>query len=771
MNYDNIPNELKQYNNWVCFKFVNRNGKKSKVPFNPISGQMAKSNDMSTWCTYDVAVNNAARYDGIGFQFSNSPFVGVDIDHCKDGDNISVPALDIIDTLKSYTEISPSGTGVHIICKGNAPDGGNRKDNIEIYSEGRYFTVTGKIFNSNYTAVNDCQNDLNNIHDKYIKKEKNKPIVKQETIKSIDDLLTLAIKSKQGNDFQSLFNGNWQLKYKSQSEADIAFCNMLAFWTKRDIAAMDNIFRRSGLMRDKWNKKHGAMTYGQSTLERAVNDCVTVYGDIAVKSALQLPQTRGQGIYHYTDYGNAKRFFNTFGESIRYDNINKVWHIWNGKAWAEDLKGNIFGYVRKMIDFMYADEKEQRTCLNTKMIKAAQVEDLKEVGKIKKQIELLAAYKKHINTTSNANKMQSVLTVAQSMKGIPILPYEMDKQKDLLNCQNGLIDLKTGKLLPHDRKLLITKISKAEYNSTAPYSPLWLQFLNSITCGDKDLEQYLQKAIGYSLTALTQEQCFFICQGGGSNGKSTFLEVIADIIGDYAGNIQIDSLMVKQNRNGTSDLARLKGIRFLTSSEPTQGMRLDEGLIKQLTGGDRITAAKKYGNEFEFTADFKLWIATNHEIIIRGTDKGIWRRIRVIPFNADIPADKIDKTLRYKLRKDLPSILKWAVDGCLLWQREGLISPQCVEVATQSYRQQMNTIERFINDCIEEFENYTLPANEVYQVYCAWCKINGEHQQNNTNFGKELSQRFNKKRMTRGMLYVDINYSEQGNDLLKTAMF
>ena len=156
------------------------------------------------------------------------------------------------------------------------------------------------------------------------------------------------------------------------------------------------------------------------------------------------------------------------------------------------------------------------------------------------------------------------------------------------------------------------------------------------------------------------------------------MDIISYILGDYAANMQPETIMVRSMNNGTSDIARLKGARFVTTVEPNEGMRLNEGILKQMTGGDKITAAKKYENEFEFTPEFKIWMGTNHKPIIRGTDDGIWRRMKIIPFTIQIPEEKVDKNLRNKLIKEAPAILNWMVEGCLLWGREGLKDPEVI---------------------------------------------------------------------------------------------
>lgn len=290
MSYDNIPQEMRAFKNWICFKLEPRgkDGKLSKVPYNPLTGHMAKSNAPNTWVTFNDAINFMDRFDGIGFQFTNSPFVGVDIDHCIENGKMTAQAMEIVKTLNSYTEYSPSGTGLHIICKGNLPEGGNRKGPYEMYSNGRYFTVTGKTLQG-YTAINESTGELKQVHSKYIGQAK-KPAQNNHNEKKAQlqgnsltvDMMTQDIikainKSKQADKFNQLMQGNIS-GYPSQSEAEQAFCNILAFFTGKEIAKMDEIFRQSALYRPKWDEVHdGTNTYGTMTMNKAINDCHGVY--------------------------------------------------------------------------------------------------------------------------------------------------------------------------------------------------------------------------------------------------------------------------------------------------------------------------------------------------------------------------------------------------------------------------------------------------------------------------------------------------------------
>ncbi len=337
------------------------------------------------------------------------------------------------------------------------------------------------------------------------------------------------------------------------------------------------------------------------------------------------------------------------------------------------------------------------------------------------------------------------------------MPNQLDKHKFAFNTPNGILSLKTGKLTKHETKWFITKVSYVEYSENAD-CPQWHRFLEEIFNGDKELIRYIQKAVGYSMTGQTSEQCVFFLYGTGRNGKSTFLDVIRDIMGDYAANIQPETIMVKHSQSGAinSDIARLKGARFVTSVEPNEGMRINEGLLKQLTGDDVVTARKLYGDEFEFKPEFKLWMATNHKPIIRGTDTGIWRRIHMIPFTMQIPENKVDRGLKYKLEREYPAILRWAVEGCLLWQKEGLLMPRAVLEQVREYRREMDVVSAFIEDRCEAGEGYYVRSSELYAAYSAWCDSNNKYKMSNTKFSTEATKTFSKKKQPDGIYFLGI---------------
>lgn len=749
--YENVPEELKALPNWICWKAIPQPRPDDpdhigKIPINPKTGGNAQSNNPDTWADFDTALKASEHYTGIGFMFGNSPYFGVDVDKVEqdireflEGGNSIVS--EFVHALQSYTELSPSGKGIHILCKGMLPKGARRRDNVEMYENGRFFTVTGNMLGS-YGGVSDCTEAIKPLHEKYLGGARVEPaqrVVQQgELPTSAAKVLELARAAKNGCKFQSLFAGNYS-EYASLSEADMAFCNMLAFWTGRNAALMDEIYRGSGLMRDKWDRAQSGSTYGALTIQKAIEQCTQVYQPpstfrvkIGGNSAPNEPQE--PKLYTMDDMGNAARFFDLFGDDFRYNYTDKCFIYWDGRRWASDLDG--------------CAERAADISVEAMKLEAEYYEKSDDEN-------LAKAFGKHVKASrSNKSKTNLLKEVQHNM---PIMPFQLDKHKMAFNVPNGTLSLKTGQLVPHERKHFITKFSPIEYTNNAD-CPMWQKFLDDIFGGDKDLIRYIQKAVGYSMTGDVSEQCVFFLYGTGRNGKSTFLDVLREIFGEYVSNIQPETIMVKNGMgNGiNSDIARLKGARMVTTVEPNEGVRLNEGLIKQLTGDDAVTARKLYGNEFEFKPEFKLWMATNHKPIIRGTDEGIWRRIHMIPFTVQIPPEKVDRQLKTKLEREYPAILRWAVEGCLLWQREGLKQPRAVLDMTREYRREMDVISGFLGDCCEIGEGFCAKSSELYGVYSAWCEANTEYKMSNTKFSVELEKRFAKIARMDGKYFVGL---------------
>lgn len=739
-----IPQELRTCKNWVCWAG-------DKLPKNPYTGGNAMSNNPTTWADYDTACQAVKKYgfNGIGFMFA-PPYFGVDLDKCLDNADF---VDEFVEGLQSYNEISTSGNGIHIICKGTLPEGSRRRGHVEMYSEGRYFIMTGKQYNARYADVVDCTERIKVLHSKYL------PDLTPATIKetqfvrlemSDTDIINKARACATGQVFQLLYDGAWQGLFNSQSEADLALCGQLAFWCQKDEEQIDRIFRSSGLMRPKWDEKRGAVTYGQMTVTKAVAKCSDVYtphrGQDDTKLALGLFGKRKEvrrKQYDRTDTGNAHRLFDKCNGEIHYSYARKKWYYWTGKLWALDETGEI----KKYCDLVLTDMKAE----------AFEIEDEKE----------RETFLKYVSACGNSTKKNAMVTETQHLDGIPVLPDNMDSYQEYLNCQNGIVNLRNGELMPHVPEFLMSKMCLAEYDTSGRKPERWLKFLSEVCNGDMELVRYLQKCVGYSLTGSTREQCAFFLYGIGNNGKSTFLETLSDMLGTYAANAQPDTLMTKRDGMGNginSDIARLKSARFVTTEEPSEGVRLNEGLVKQLTGGGKVTCRFLFGDEFEYEPEFKIWIATNHKPVIRGTDVGIWRRIRLIPFEVNIPKEKVDKNLKYKLREEMPQILRWAVEGCMLYAKEGLEMPKCVQDATAAYKSEMDLLQAFTDSCV--IIDYTVgkgvPANELYSAYVKWAERNNEYVMTSRKFFTEIAKKLpEKKREAKGIVYGQIRLADE----------
>ncbi|MEX3481296.1 phage/plasmid primase, P4 family [Staphylococcus hominis] len=750
----NIPDELKQLNNWCVWKFENRNGKRTKIPFNAATGEFAKSNDKSTWSSYETAVN-AEGVDGIGF-FFEPPYLGIDIDDIDDdlhrfkqGDKLDNIVSEFNEAFKSYTEVSPSGNGLHIIVKGKIPGSRRRKGNIEMYDSGRFFTMTGKNIGKYKDVTEVSEQVFKTIYNKYLPDNTIKyPTTNnyQENIHNLSeiDVINEIYNSKQAKLFDDLMKGNYEPYYTSHSEADMALANILAFWCAKDYSQMDSIFRQSNLYRDKWDEKRKNSTYGEQTLFKAINEVNNIYTPKQEREENPLryalshifdaeKKDKEYPIRSYDDTGNADRFIDRYGHLYKHSYITNKFYIYDGQKWKVDDRGAI----RKLIDEMIESIKNE---------KVLHSEDVTEE-------EAREAFQKYYKKTRGTQSKKNIMNELMHRK--TVTPDEFDKDDMLLNVANGYIDLTSRELYKHDINRMFSQIANTDY-SEKMQPAVWLDFLNDIFAGDKAVIRYIQKALGYSLTGSTREQVMFILFGKGRNGKSIFVETIAEILGDYSNNMQAKSLMVKKNDNVNTDIARLSKARFVTSSEPNEGFRFDEGLIKQITGGDKVTARFLYAEEFEYTPKFKIWVSTNHKPIIRGTDDGIWRRLVLIPFDVQIPEEKVDKDLKYKLLREAPAILNWMAEGAYMWMREGLELPEKLKASSKAYRTEMDVIEQFIEDECKRVDDGRVKANELYSVYKNWANENNAYKMSNKDFGQKMKEKFKSKRMNTGMYYLGL---------------
>jgi putative DNA primase/helicase len=728
-NFNEIPAELKALPQWILWKSEKRNNKPTKVPYQA-NGDMAQANNRRTWSTFATAVKFylEGEYDGIGFVFSRQDnYIGIDIDKCVTDEKPNAFATEVIDTLDSYTEFSPSGKGVHIIVKGNLPQnfiGTGRKSTkhgLEIYSYGRYFTFTGNKENSN--EIYERSDELAEVFEQYfddsdIQGRINLAEFEKDEIKIPNDVLWERIfRSKNGDEIRSLYNGN--LIKNDHSASDLALCNHLAFWTGKSAIRMDTMFRESGLMRDKWDVIHFRdtnETYGERTIATAISSTATTILDNKEQFAEfsfdfhnveeKVVEDKPKKKFRLTELGNAERIAYEYGHVIKYVS-DMGWLIWDGKRWKLDTKKEIERITAKVLRSLYKSEDETET-------KWARMCERRNI------------------------RMNSIKDL------MPLVPGErddFDRHKYLFNVENGIVDLKTGKLLPHDREKKLTKITNVEFDENAK-SPTWLVFLEQIFKGDKELVDYMQRLVGYSLTGDISEQSMYFLVGGGSNGKSTFVNTIKKVMGDYGLQTKSDTFIKKKDTGANNDIARLVNSRFVSAVESEEGEKLQESLVKTITGGEPILARFLRQEYFEFLPEFKVFFTTNHKPIIGGVDDGIWRRVKIIPFTLSLKPHERDKKLEEKLSLEMPGILNWAIEGCLKWQQDGLHEPKVVVDATGNYKEEMDILAPFLNEIcyIDEPKNEAvkIEAKELYNVYDNWCFKSGERTLGNRSFYRML---------------------------------
>lgn len=549
------------------------------------------------------------------------------------------------------------------------------------------------------------------------------------------------------------------------SSGDQALCNLLAYWTGKDPAQMDRLFRQSGLYREKWERED----YRRMTIERAINGVRNVYDPnflsvdnrdaIAAAAAavgMNGAHTNGDGpkmstgtadggnaptnepsgpggngrlpadkVYlalgftpHETDLGNAERLVTRYGANLRYVYAWGKWLVWDGTRWVMDETGEIERYAKDTVTSIYEEASQEPDDAKRKSIA------------------------KWAFRSESQQRIGAMIALARSEPGIAVPHIALDADNMLLNVNNGTLNLRTGTLEPHNPAHLITKRVNVDYDPAAQ-CPRWLTFLDRILAGDQELISFVQKAVGYSLTGDVSEQALFFMHGNGKNGKSTFTETLITLLGDYAQKAPTEMLMLKHGGNSgvPNDVARLPGARFVVAAEVEEGRRLAESMVKDLTGGDTMSARFMRAEWFDFQPTHKIWMYGNHEPVIHGTDDGIWRRMRKIPFTVQIPETEQDPQLKTKLLAELPGILAWAVEGVQLWQNEGLGLPKAVKDATAGYRSQMDVIGAFLDAECEINPLRHVVFKDLYAAYNLWCVDNGERSLSGRRFGSELTHR------------------------------
>lgn len=442
----------------------------------------------------------------------------------------------------------------------------------------------------------------------------------------------------------------------------------------------------------------------------------------------------------YTDTGNAERLELLAGPDLRWCAAAGKWYAWSGARWEADDLGRVELAAKDVARRLYIEAgKSQDDARRREMAGWAR-------------------------QSESAGRRAAMISLARCEGRIPIRPDAFDANPMLLNTSNGVVDLRTGELLPHERERMMTRLAPVAYDPGAR-SELWARFLHEATGGDADLGDFLQRAAGYSLSGDTREEKLFMVLGPGGTGKSTFLESVRGILGDYSTVSDFETFTFKRDAGVRNDIAALAGRRMVVSIEVEQGRHLAEGLVKALTGRDTITARFLFREHFEFRPQFKLWLAANDPPNVRGADSAIWRRILRIPFDAVVPADRRDPTLKARLLVEPEhqrAILAWAVEGCLRWQEDGLGEPACIRRATDEYRESQNPLRPFIEDCCELGNEFSVGTGTLRRAYERYAEREGyQNPLGPMKFTEGLralgitSERSNSERLWRGVRLRD----------------
>lgn len=444
-------------------------------------------------------------------------------------------------------------------------------------------------------------------------------------------------------------------------------------------------------------------------------------------------------MFSLDDLGNAQRMHDMYEDILRYCYDFKSWYIYDNVRWVEDKTENVSIMANDMLKSM------EIGLLN---------EAIKETDP-KKSEDMVKAYKKHIkNSRSNKGKNNFL---KETMPLLPITSSELDSHIELINAPNGTYNVKTGQLLPHNKDDYITQVTNVPIVEGSK-CPMWEKFINQIFLGNKELIKYVQKAVGYSLTGFTKEQCMFILFGDGNNGKGVFVSIIDYIVNDYSKHIQAETIsQIRKGSDASPDLMSIKDSRFVFVNESNEEVAFNEALIKQLTGEDKVTGRRLYCPNISFFPHFKIWMSTNYKPKIKGTDNGIWRRLKIIPFELNLQGDEVDTELKNKLKDEAQGILWWCIEGLKLYLKEGLIEPDIVKNSVKEFRDDSNVLKHFITDCVIEKKGSKVRARELYNRYVNWCKENNETAKNSTRFGIDMKKYATKDDTGNYVYYVDID--------------
>jgi putative DNA primase/helicase len=768
---ENLLPRLVSRTQWMAWRRVERNGGKfSKQPINPHNGGAGKHNDPTTWGSLAEAL--ALRADGIGFTLSgDDPFCILDIDGAIDEDGaLTELAGRVLDRFRgAYVELSPSGRGLHIIIEGKLPGKGrnSQKLGLEVYDRLRFVTVTGECFGESGT-VEPMQEALDWLLAEFwpeTPKSEHKGVSQAAQGGRLigDDgvLVEKALSSGQGAKFQSLWLGEWEAGgYGSHSDADLALCGALQFWTGGDAARIDRLFRQSGLMRGKWDEVHGAQTYGALTIERALAGSTGRYSgrkepEVAPAAVVNTEKKeRGRReagalakVERLTDRdneaANAERLVEHHTHELRYV-PGLGWFCWNGWYWeADELRArSLAAGVARYVEEEVLEQERLRARAPSEAAGKVYADRAKALRKWRRRCGFYPTVAGTLGLAADRLRLDA---------------GALDRHDHLLNVENGTLDLKAGTLRAHNPGDFLTRMAPVRYELGAECSRWRLSVGEMVP--DVDTRRELQKWLGYCLCGDISEHKIGFFYGWGANGKSTLLETFQRLLGaDYAKRAVANLLMASGTDRHTTEKAMLMGSRVVLCSETDEGKRFSEQTFKELTDGE-MTARLMRQDDVTFRIHFKVCLMANHKPRAKDATHSFWRRLLVFPFGVQF--DRPNLALKEELAEELPGILNWCLEGYRMWTQEKMRETPAMAAMKGRYREEEDELGRFIEDYCTLGEGLTAQSATLYGVYRdVWCREQGiadREAMNNTAFKRAMEARgIQAKRRRGGITFIGL---------------
>ena len=753
--YHTIPRALAQTANWLCYKLVDTGkGRLGKPPVSPKTGIVCAKNDETQFTTLEQALVGMERYDldGVGFVFTGG-FIAIDLDDCFDESNrLTETAQDIFDHFtETYWEYSPSGNGLHGFMLGVKPND-RTKDaalGIEVYAGFNFVTVTGDRVEGTAEDAREMQDALDWLYAEYLP-----PIIAPNAeIPPVEHgertpKEWLAFGLSKDEKLNRLYTSSDHSG--DESSTDFALLAKLAYWLNRDTAAMSEAFTTSPWVRTKDKahaKKLERADYLPDSTEKAALLCsVTAhetsktYETKAIRFFAQTPQADDEdfALEDYTDLGNAEAMASVFGDSLCYT-PEWGWCFFDGARWETDVSYRAMEASRDIAQALMVSAKEWLGRVNDELAEEA-IDPTSEEGK--RRLKPAGNLYAHAMKAQSEHGITAMVALNKAYMIASASNYNADPW--LLNTPTGVVDLKTGEMMPHDAKYRLTTMTSVAPEKTK--TPMFDTFLERVFCGDTELISFVQRVVGSALVGKVYTENLIIANGTGANGKSTLFNTIQYLLGDYATAIDPNLFMSSKSNEQQVGMAMLQGRRFAVAQETEEGHRLSSSMLKRLVSTDTMVAKKLYKDPHEFVPIHTLVLSTNHLPKVSSTDTGTWRRIVVLPFEATIPPSEIITDFHSILiEKEGAGILQWAVEGAIAFAEDGCDIPEkpaAVLKASSEYRASEDWVANFMAECCGDGdpndESVIVRHNDLYHVYHKWAVSNGEYIRSSTMFAKAL---------------------------------